>query len=272
MSKKAFDQTKKDRHDGPPLLAFWGDDRSESTFRLGTREVAKHSHLRGQIFCIDSGLIHVRTHHGSWLSPPHRATWIPPGEIHQATINGALSGWSIYIAPRACKILPKQPCVFGVSELMRALVKRAVIWSMEEDVEELSLEQRRIVAVLLDEIRRAPHEALHLAMPKDRRVLKICHALIAQIDRPTNLEQWAQWGGLSPRTLSRVFLAETGLSFGKWRQQAQLTYALEHLAQGESVASVAHTLGYATPSNFIAMFRRNFGDSPAQYFNKRKES
>lgn len=44
---------------------------------------------------------------------------------------------------------------------------------------------------------------------------------------------------------------------------------LERLARGEAVATVAEALGYATPSNFIAMFRRAFGDSPARYFANR---
>ncbi|WP_422527149.1 helix-turn-helix domain-containing protein [Serratia fonticola] len=42
------------------------------------------------------------------------------------------------------------------------------------------------------------------------------------------------------------------------------------LANGMPVSSIADALGYATPSNFIAMFRRCFGDSPAHYFSKRK--
>jgi AraC-like DNA-binding protein len=32
------------------------------------------------------------------------------------------------------------------------------------------------------------------------------------------------------------------------------------------VASVADALGYAHPSAFVAMFRRNFGQSPGRYF------
>lgn len=45
--------------------------------------------------------------------------------------------------------------------------------------------------------------------------------------------------------------------------------ALERLARGEAVGEVAPALGYATPSNFIAMFRRAFGDSPTRYFASR---
>ncbi|WP_343735153.1 helix-turn-helix domain-containing protein [Acidovorax sp.] len=74
---------------------------------------------------------------------------------------------------------------------------------------------------------------------------------------------------MSPRTLSRLCQAELGSSFAQWRQQAGLVYALEALARGATVSQVADTLGYATPSNFIAMFRRVFGTSPARYFAQR---
>ncbi|MDT8207188.1 MULTISPECIES: helix-turn-helix domain-containing protein [Serratia] len=30
---------------------------------------------------------------------------------------------------------------------------------------------------------------------------------------------------------------------------------------------IAETLGYASPSNFIAMLRKAFGDSPVRYFS-----
>lgn len=68
-----------ERADGPALIAVWGTHQPESDFQLGTRETGWHSHLRGQLFCIENGLIHVRTEQGSWLMPPHRAGWIPRG-------------------------------------------------------------------------------------------------------------------------------------------------------------------------------------------------
>lgn len=256
-----------ERADGPSLIAVWGEDQGSGEYRLGTREVDWHRHLRGQVFCVESGLAHVRTQHGSWLLPPHRAGWIPPGEQHKVSISGALSGWSVVISPDASRSLPEQPCVIGISELMRALVRRTVSWA---DQDSLDVEQERMSVVLLDEMRRAPHEPLHLPMPADRRLLRIANAILGQPHDARRLEEWAEWAGLSPRTLTRLFVAETGCSFAQWRQQARLTRALERLARGESVANVADSLGYATPSNFIAMFRRCFGDSPAHYFAKRK--
>ncbi|QNK71798.1 helix-turn-helix transcriptional regulator [Variovorax sp. PAMC26660] len=255
-----------ERADGPALIALWGDDDAGNEFRLGTREYDWHSHLRGQVFCVESGLVHVRTAHGSWLLPPHRAGWLPPGEAHKVSISGAMSGWSVLITPQASHELPERPCVIGISELMRALVRRAVTWT---DQAQLEPEQERMIAVLLDEMRRAPHEPLHLPMPTDRRLLRIATAIYEEPENGRTMGEWAQWAGLSPRTLSRLFLAETSVSFAQWRQQARLVHALERLARGEAVADIADALGYATPSNFIAMFRRSFGESPARYFAQR---
>ncbi|MFW8292811.1 helix-turn-helix domain-containing protein, partial [Klebsiella pneumoniae] len=82
----------------------------------------------------------------------------------------------------------------------------------------------------LDEIRQAPHEPLHLPMPVDRRLVRIAQAVLEQPQDTRTLQAWAAWAGLSPSTLSRLFLAETGSSFAQWRQQARLTHALEMLA------------------------------------------
>jgi AraC-like DNA-binding protein len=269
MPANAIPDTPEDseRADGPAVIAFLGDDAADSDFQLGTREHDWHSHVRGQFFCIESGLVHVRTRSGSWLLPPHRAGWIPPGERHKVSISGAMSGWGVLIAPRLQDLLPRTPCVMGTSPLMRALVQRAVSWAAQDP---LQPEQERILAVLQDEIRRAPQEPLHLPMPSDRRLLRIANAILQQPQDARTLAQWADWAGLSSRTLGRLCLQETGCSFAQWRQQARLIHALELLAEGQPVAQVADALGYATPSNFIAMFRRSFGDSPARYFAQRR--
>lgn len=255
-----------ERADGPPLVAFRGSDTQDSAFQLGTRELDWHSHVRGQVFCIESGLVHVRTAHGSWLLPPHRAGWIPPGERHWVSLSGVVTGWRVVVAPQESLQLPDQPCVIGIGELLRALVRRAVSWTEQID---LDPSQQRIIQVLLDEIRQAPHQPLHLPMPSDPRLVRIATALFEHPGDGRTLEQWAAWGAISPRTLRRLMQTETGLSFSDWRQQARLTHALEMLARREPVAGISDALGYASPSNFIAMFRRAFGDSPAHYFATR---
>ena len=69
--------------------------------------------------------------------------------------------------------------------------------------------------------------------------------------------------------LRRLFVKETGLTFGAWRQQARLLKALEWLAAGRPVTAIALDLGYESPSAFIAMFRRAFGVPPGRYLKGR---
>jgi len=258
-----------DLAEGAPLYALQGTDNADSQFRLGTREYDWHQHVRGQLFCVESGLVHVHTAHGSWLLPPNRAGWIPPAVDHKVRITGAVTGWGVLLGPEASQCLPAEPCVVGVSELMGALVRRAAGWEYNEH---LDSDKKRIIDLLLDEIRRAPQEPLHLPMPVDARLLRMSMTIIEQPDSGQTLEELAAAAGLSARTARRLFLAETGMTFVHWRQQAQLNHALELLARGHAVAEVADALGYATPSSFISMFRRALGDSPASYFAKRGKS
>ncbi|WP_426701584.1 AraC family transcriptional regulator [Rhodanobacter sp. Col0626] len=262
LTKKALHELA-DSNEGPALIAHWSAGEATSEYSEGTRIYEWHSHQRGQFYCIESGLVHVHTTHGSWMLPPYRGSWMPPGEMHRVSISGPMTGWGVFIAPRASHCLPDHPCVIGVSELMRALVRHASAWSWETQLNE---EQERILAVLLDEMRRAPRESLYLPMPSDRRLLRIAQAVLEQPQDNRNLEDWAAWAGLSARSLSRLFRAETALSFAQWRQQARLSRALEQLAEGEPVATVADAMGYASVSAFVAMFRRSFGQSPGRYF------
>jgi AraC-like DNA-binding protein len=53
-----------------------------------------------------------------------------------------------------------------------------------------------------------------------------------------------------------------GKSFGWLREQIQIRHAQRQLDSGISVNEVAFELGYESPSAFIAMFKRNTGQTP----------
>ena len=265
-TKEIHDSDYSECRDGPVLITRTWVREFKSVQKQMQRPYTWHSHYRGQLLCIESGLIQVNTDKGSWVLPPQRAGWIPPGAMHSVHLCSSLSGRSLLFAPQVCSKLPSAPCVIGISEVLQVLTLRSALWSKSDA---LTPEQKRIVAVLLDEIRLTPHESLYLPMPKDPRLKQITQTLLDDPANRYNVEQLARIGSISARTLRRLMYTETGMSFGAWRQQVQLTHALEMLAHGVSVTEVAYALGYATPSNFIVMFRRVFGDSPAHYFSTR---
>ena len=249
--------------DGPPLIAFRVDSSGEH--RPPVEESDWHRHVRGQFFYIERGMVSIRTHEGDWALPPQRVGWMPPGALHTVRMSSALRGWGVFVAPQAAVGLPAHTCVLGANDLMRALVLRAADWSMLDELDE---QQERLLAVLMDELRRAPQLPPQLSLPSDRRVLRIAHAVLERPQDDRSLDDWAAWAGLSSRNLSRLFRRETGASFAQWRQQARLGHALELLADGAAVGQVADALGYASVSAFVAMFRRAFGQSPGRYFER----
>ncbi|WP_370539662.1 helix-turn-helix transcriptional regulator [Achromobacter sp. UMC71] len=251
--------------DGPALYVFHGADAPGNEFRLGSRDYDWHAHARGQLFGVDSGSMRVHTDAGSWLLPPQRAGWIPPGQRHQVSVAGAASGWVALVHPDAAAGMPVAPCVLGVGSLLRGMVRRAGDWPKK-----LSLDaaQSRFAAVLLDEIEAAPQEPLHLPWPRDRRLARLTRALADDPADNRPLELLAAQAGLAPRTAQRLFAEETGLGFAQWRQQLRLIHALERLSVGQPVAQVADALGYATPGNFIAMFKRAYGMTPGRYLQE----
>jgi AraC-like DNA-binding protein len=108
--------------------------------------------------------------------------------------------------------------------------------------------------------------ALDLPLPRDARLGRICRALSAEPGTTRTLSEWGRDAGASPRTLARLFVKETGLTFAAWRQQARLLAATAMLGAGEPITRIALDLGYESPSAFTAMFKRALGAPPSHYF------
>jgi len=112
-----------------------------------------------------------------------------------------------------------------------------------------------------------PGHPLRMPGGGDRRLKRICDALLNTPGDARSLDAWAAEAGASTRTLARLFIAETGMSFVHWRQLVRVQHALPLLASGRPVADVSLALGYETPGAFAAMFRRVTGSTPSAYFN-----
>ena len=225
------------------------------------RVTGRHRHARGQLLGSTQGLLTVDAGDSRWVVPASHSVWIPPGVPHEVRSHGPFSGWSLYVAPTACAELHSEPCVLTVSGLLREAVARAASWTTDA----LDATQSRLAGVIFDEIRSAPHVALSLPMPRDTRVRRIAQALVERPDDDRRLKEWGDWAGVAPRTLTRLFITETGFTFTEWRQRVRLSKALEMLATGRSVTAIALDLGYDNVSAFIALFRRVFGVTPGRY-------
>ncbi len=244
----------------PILFAVTGNHDSELSAQA-------HQHARGQLFGSLRGLLSVGVEDAVWIVPAIHAVWLPPHTLHSGQSHGPFHGWSVYVDEAACADLPPQACTLRTSGLLREAVLRACSWDLIPSVP-LPNAQAHIAAVILDEIRDLPIEPFGLPLPQDPRLQRIARALITDPSDNKGMEQWADWAAVSQRTLSRRFVTETGFNFTAWRQRARLMRSLEMLAAGVPVANIAYDLGYSSPSAFISLFRRSFGQTPANYRNQ----
>ncbi|MEU6072965.1 AraC family transcriptional regulator [Micromonospora sp. NPDC047074] len=80
---------------------------------------------------------------------------------------------------------------------------------------------------------------------------------------PTRLDEWADRLHVSVKTLQRDFAREFGMSYSQWRTRLRLRASLA-LLETRPVGEVAHRIGYASPSAFIAAFAREYGCTPGR--------
>ena len=222
-----------------------------------------HMHSTGQLLYATEGVMLVHTDAGSWVVTPNRALWMLPGLRHNVTMSGDVLIRTAYIDIAQIPTLPSESCVLNVSPLLRELLVEAVRISPSATPQG---RDARLLDLLLDEIRISPVLPLHLPLPDDPRLRKLCRELGEQPAVADSAAQWAASIGVGERTLHRMFVKETGMTFATWREQARLLHALQRIANGDKLIDVALDCGYASPSAFAAMFKRHFGVTPTRFF------
>jgi AraC-like DNA-binding protein len=221
-------------------------------FAAGTH-VDWHRHARCQLIFGIRGLMLVRTERGAWVVPAGYVLWMPANVRHHVTMRGDVDMRTIYVEQSAASAMPKMCIVVGVSDLLRSAL---VALSTESHNYEVRGRGGHLVAIVLDEIERAPAPPFALVIPHDPRIARIARALIKDPGSTRDLDSWAAWVGVSRRNLTRVFRQQTGLSFGAWRRRLRLLEAAARLADGESLDRIVATLGYSSVEAFQTMQRR----------------
>ena len=226
-------------------------------------KIPLHFHDRDQLVFASRGVMTVTANEGAWVVPVHRAVWIPARIAHTIAISGTVAMRTLYLKPRLAESLSRECCVLNVSSLLRELILEACrVGSLGRRVGW----QSHLVDVLLDQLRTIKVAPLQLSLPEDPRALRVAEVLLAEPADPRPLEKIARTSGASRRTIERLFVEETGTTFGKWRQQLRLMQAMRLLGGGAKVTHAALEAGYSGPSAFIAAFRKGLGSTPTRYF------
>jgi AraC-like DNA-binding protein len=224
-----------------------------------------HTHDWAQLVYACEGVMSVHTEQGTWVVPSHRGVWIPAGVEHSIAMSGWVSMRTLYMAPALVRTLPRRCCVLAVPPLLRELILHTVAQgALRRDLPE----QRHLIEFLLDRLRALPAVPLELPMPRDARALRVAQRWQDDPGAVGSVDALLTAAGASRRTLERIFQRETGMSLGRWRQQARLLHAMRLLARGEAVTTTALEVGYESPSAFIAAFSLVLGTTPGRYYRR----
>ena len=231
-------------------------------------DIQPHQHDWGQLVFSITGAVRVSTQAGpktsTFIVPPSRAVWVPPGTVHAVSAIEQADLRTLYSLPGQLTSTAWQTCrVLEVSPLLRELVVQLNVdteGSFDANREQL------ITALIVDELNRARTHRLGVELPRDARLKKLCEAMLAQPGRHLSLDAWSAEASLSPRTASRLFRDELGTSFAQWRSQVLLAHALSMAARRKPMSHIAAELGYASASAFTAMVTRTVGMPPSRFF------
>src|SRR4029077_1179415 len=203
-----------------------GELASVSADLVDGHSIMEHSHPEDQLLFASSGVMTLRTKQGVWVVPPLRAVWIPTNTPHSVEMSGPVSMRTLYFLPKLCKKLPGKCFVMNVSSLLRELILHACKFKR---LNKRASAERRIIEIIVDQLKAVDSIPLQLPHPTDTRAMRVVKALLAEPSDPRDLEKLCRDCGASKRTIQRVFLDETKMNFGKWRQQLRLLHGLQLL-------------------------------------------
>ena len=255
--------------------------RAKLRWLAADTQVMPHSHPWAQVAISTTGVIRLTVNHGTYIVPPSRALWIPPGVEHAVAMVEDADLRTLYFhqprgqcgpgVPRDQENAWRQCRVLEVSDLLRALV-REMPTAPDDGPALTPAELRReqhLSALVREELARAAAVKLGVDLPQDKRLRHLCEAVLADPTRHDTLADWAQDTGASPRTVARLFRSELGSTFTQWRQQVILAKAVSLAAGRMPMGQIAAELGYSA-SAFSAMVRKSVGQTPGRFLGQQQ--
>ncbi len=225
---------------------------------------AVHAHAKHQLLFCARGSLTLEVDEAAWLLPPQRAAWIGAGVPHRVEAAAPVALRTIYFAASAAGVPAARCAVFAMDGHARAMVQHAMRWGPEHAPTPLSASYfdalGRLCAEWADRAGR-----WHLPVARSPEVAAAMRHTRAHLATAT-VESAAAAAGVSVRSLSRRFTAETGDSWRAYLQAARMLEAMERLAVAETpVIEVALAVGFDGASAFTHAFKRFAGLTPSAW-------
>ena len=234
-------------------------------YRKGVR-LETHFHREAQLVYAARGTMQVTTPKGRWLVPPDRAVWVPARLGHSIDVLADIDMRTLYfdvrwLAQEQRSANLDAEFVVRVSRLLHEAI--LALFDGRNSPERTDI----LIRLALLELHEAEDSATFIPLPHEPRCRRAAAIVLGDPTGSHEIETLARTVGTSARTLSRLFAAETQLSFKSWCQRARIAAAIEKLATetNVSVKQLASDLGYASVPAFSHAFRQVTGKTPTEF-------
>lgn len=219
-----------------------------------------HSHSEGQFVYPLKGSLWTQAGSGHWFIHADCGLWIPPHLPHSASFKKQVEVIALYLDQKRCIAPLTEQFSVRVSPLLRELLNHARGMNQEA-----IYQNREFFKLLVQQIVSCRTRDICLPYASESRLLKSMHFVKTQIDQDPTLVEAAKAGGMSPKTMERLFEKHVGSDFRSWKQTVKMVMAAAYLMNGLPITDVALSVGYDSMSAFIHCFKRYYKTTPSKY-------
>src|ERR1700716_2925155 len=197
-------------------------------YKKGVR-LDPHMHREAQLVYAARGTMQVTTPKGRWLVPPDRAVWVPARLEHSIDVLADIQMRTRYVdlawlAREHRSASLDAEFVVRVSRLLHESILALFDGRNEPDRTDL------LIRLAMLELHQAEDPTTFIPLPHEPRCRRAADVVLADPTEAHDIADLAREVGTSARTLSRLFAAETQLSFKSWCQRARIAAAIERWA------------------------------------------
>ena len=241
--------------------------------------IAPHRHLHlHQLFLLTSGQINLTLDDQPKAVEPPIVINIPRGTVHGFSFSAGTEGYVVTLPADDFPELfaPPAETAAALAKVFTlpadpALCRRfqALALAHGENATFRRTLVRAEAGALIAQATEKAYEILAERVPVDPRIQRFAAMVRDSVTQGFSLQSMAQALALSPRHLSRLCKAETGLSAHRFSEAQKMREACRLLVYTRmSAQQIAYQLGFDDPSYFSRVFQRNFHCSPNAYRNQ----
>lgn len=228
---------------------------------------SSHAQPLGRLLFAEKGVLHIRAAGKQLLVPACYCAWIPAKmehEIWSGTNEHVIR--NVYFESDFCANAAFHTlAVFNGSRLFCEMIRHTERWhsNPDEDIYELSF-ATVLRQMMPDEMKKTFTVALPTSADTSfQQAIEYIHANFAA---SITIADLLPIGNFSLRTLQRLFIRETGLSFSSYLKITRIIKAVELLSSSNMRSSeVAWEVGYSSIPTFNNTFREVTGYKPEHF-------